>query len=85
MQQVCRERGWTLLAAHVRTSPAQVVVDCETETTPPEKVMNDLKAYASPALSRVDREGQQQALPINRRRSVGHVTVVRASCGKIRT
>jgi hypothetical protein len=46
--EVCRLRGWLLLAAHVRTTHVHVVV---TASCPPEKVMNDFKAYASRALN----------------------------------
>ena len=46
-------RGWKLLAAHVRSSHVHVIVDGE---APPEKVMNDFKAYASRALNRLGRE-----------------------------
>jgi len=44
IQEVCRYRGWSLLAAHVRTNHVHVVVQA---LAPPEKVMNDFKAYAS--------------------------------------
>jgi REP element-mobilizing transposase RayT len=46
--QVCWNRGWNLLAAHVRSSHVHVIVEAE---APPEKVMNDFKAYASRALN----------------------------------
>ena len=45
---VCSHRGWLLLAAHVRMTHVHVVVDAG---APPEKVMNDFKAYASWALN----------------------------------
>ena len=44
-------RGWNLLAAHVRTNHAHVIIEAE---VPPEKVMNDFKAYASRALNWLD-------------------------------
>jgi REP element-mobilizing transposase RayT len=44
----CHERRWTLLAAHVRTSHVHMVVDAEAD---PERVMNDLKSYASRCLN----------------------------------
>ncbi len=53
LQEVCLHRGWTLLAAHVRSSHVHVVLEGE---APPERVMNHFKAYASRALNRLDRE-----------------------------
>lgn len=44
IQEVCQYRGWSLLAAHVRTNHVHVVVQA---FSPPEKVLNDFKAYAS--------------------------------------
>jgi hypothetical protein len=46
--EVCRHRSWKLLAAHVRQTHVHVVVEA---SAPPEKVMNDFKAYASRALN----------------------------------
>jgi REP element-mobilizing transposase RayT len=51
LAEVCSYRGWNLLAAHVRTNHVHVTVEAE---VPPEKVMNDFKAYASRALNRLD-------------------------------
>ena len=51
LPEVCSYRGWNLLAAHVRTNHVHVVVEAG---VPPEKVMNDFKAYASRALNRLD-------------------------------
>jgi REP element-mobilizing transposase RayT len=48
IREVCTHRGWLLHAAHVRTNHVHVVVTAE---APPEKVMNDFKAYASRALN----------------------------------
>ncbi len=42
--EVCRFRGWKLWAAHVRTNHVHVVI---TARQLPERVMTDLKAYAS--------------------------------------
>jgi hypothetical protein len=50
LQEVCYHRGWNLLAAHVRSSHVHVIVEGE---SPPEKVMNDFKAYTSRALNRL--------------------------------
>ena len=49
MQEVCAHRGWTLLAAHVRSNHVHFVVIADER---PERVLNDVKAYASRALSR---------------------------------
>jgi REP element-mobilizing transposase RayT len=50
IQEVCRHRGWSLLAAHVRSNHVHTVVDAEAE---PEQVMNDFKSYASRRLNRM--------------------------------
>jgi REP element-mobilizing transposase RayT len=50
----CRLRQWTLLAAHVRTNHVHMVVEAE---APPERVMNDVKSYASRRLNRTDLDG----------------------------
>ena len=44
----CVHRGWSLLAAHVRTSPVHVIVEAEAR---PERVMNEFKSYASRELT----------------------------------
>ena len=44
----CAERSWNLLAAHVRTNHVHVVVAAEAR---PERVMNDLKSFASRCLN----------------------------------
>ena len=46
--QVCTHRGWSLLAAHVRSNHVHVVVRAD---APPERVMNDFKSYASRELN----------------------------------
>src|SRR5260370_3231348 len=46
--EVCRHRGWRLLACHVRTNHVHLVVHAD---APPEKIMNDCKAYASRRLN----------------------------------
>ena len=48
MRAVCSHRGWDLLAAHVRTNHVHAVVCADVE---PQRVMVDLKAYASRTLS----------------------------------
>ena len=49
IQEVCGHRGWTLLAAHVRSNHVHTVVEAEAE---PERVMKDFKADASRRLNR---------------------------------
>jgi REP element-mobilizing transposase RayT len=51
IREVCRHRGWQLLAVHVRTSHVHVVVEAEDE---PERMLNDFKAYASRRLNEVE-------------------------------
>jgi REP element-mobilizing transposase RayT len=50
IQEVCARRGWSLLAAHVRSSHVHTVVEAE---VPPERVMHDFKTYASHRLNRM--------------------------------
>jgi hypothetical protein len=54
LREVSLQRGWTLLAAHVRTNHVHAVVEAEVR---PEKVMNDFKSYASRGLNRLGRNG----------------------------
>lgn len=49
--ETCLHRRWTLLAAHIRTTHVHVVVAADAS---PEKVMNDLKAYATRALNNLE-------------------------------
>jgi len=44
IQEVCAHRGWSVLAAHVRTTHVHTVAEAEVR---PERVMSDFKAYAS--------------------------------------
>jgi len=48
--QRCSAYGWILLAAHVRANHVHVVVDANLR---PERIMNDLKSYASRCLNRL--------------------------------
>ncbi len=48
LRKRCAEREWHLLAAHVRSSHVHIVVEAETK---PERIMNDLKSYASRRLN----------------------------------
>ena len=59
IHEVCSYRGWTLLAAHVRSNHLHAVVEAE---DPPEKVMNDFKVYSSRGLNRsgLDEVGRKQ-------------------------
>jgi REP element-mobilizing transposase RayT len=45
----CSNRRWSLLAAHVRTNHVHIVVEADAR---PERIMNDLKSYASRCLNR---------------------------------
>jgi len=47
--EVCRYRNWILHAIHIRTEHVHIVVSAP---APPEKVMNDFKAYSSRAINR---------------------------------
>ena len=49
IKEVCVHRGWSLLAAHVRSTHVHAVVEAE---VPPERVMIDFKSYASRHLNR---------------------------------
>jgi REP element-mobilizing transposase RayT len=48
LQERCQQRHWSLLAAHVRTNHVHLVVAGEVR---PERIMNDVKAYASRCLN----------------------------------
>jgi hypothetical protein len=50
----CSQRHWSLLAAHVRTNHLHVVLEA---AGPPERLMNDLKSYASRCLNRTGLDG----------------------------
>jgi REP element-mobilizing transposase RayT len=50
----CAQHDWKLLAAHVRTSHVHVVVEAEAQ---PERIMNDLKSYASRCLNQIGLDG----------------------------
>ena len=50
----CQQQGWKLLAAHVRTNHTHMVVEAEDR---PERVMNDVKSYASRLLNRMGLDG----------------------------
>jgi hypothetical protein len=50
IQSRCLLQDWVLLAAHVRTNHVHLVVEADTT---PERIMNDLKSYASRCLNQV--------------------------------
>ena len=54
IRNVCAQRGWVLWAVHVRSTHTHLVVAAP---DPPEKVLNDVKAYASRTLNRANRDG----------------------------
>ena len=53
LREVCVHRGWSLLAAHVRTNHVHAVVVADVR---PERVLNDFKSYASRGLNRMGKE-----------------------------
>jgi REP element-mobilizing transposase RayT len=50
IQERCAQQPLCLLAAHVRTTHVHLVVEAEVQ---PERIMNDIKAYASRCLNRM--------------------------------
>ena len=48
LRERCAQQNWNLLAAHVRTTHVHIVVEAEAR---PERIMNDIKAYASRCLN----------------------------------
>ena len=48
IRERCTDRQWRLLAAHVRTNHVHLVVEGEAR---PQRIMNDLKSYASRCLN----------------------------------
>jgi REP element-mobilizing transposase RayT len=48
LREVCSQRGWTLLAAHVRTTHVHVIAESD---EPAEQMMNAFKSYASRRLN----------------------------------
>jgi REP element-mobilizing transposase RayT len=59
IRSVCANRNWDLLAAHIRTDHVHLVVCADAS---PERVMVDLKTYASRALNaaKLDALGQKR-------------------------
>ena len=52
--QHCQYRNWRLLASHIRTNHVHVIVDAPLS---PEKVLNELKGYASRRLNEIGLDG----------------------------
>jgi REP element-mobilizing transposase RayT len=50
LHERCSERQWSVLTAHVRTTHLHIVVEADAR---PERIMNDLKSYASRCLNRM--------------------------------
>lgn len=50
----CSNRKWVLLAAHVRTNHVHLVIEAEVR---PERLMNDLKSFASRRLNELGFDG----------------------------
>jgi REP element-mobilizing transposase RayT len=57
LREVCLHRGWTLLAAHMRTNHVHVGVEAGVR---PERIMSDFKTYASRGLNRLGRDGEDR-------------------------
>lgn len=55
--EVCDKRGWSLLAAHVRTNHVHVVVHAAQE---PDRVMGAFKSYASRNLNNANYENRER-------------------------
>jgi REP element-mobilizing transposase RayT len=53
IRQHCAYRGWNLLAAHVRSNHVHLILEAEIQ---PERILNELKSYASRALNRMGRD-----------------------------
>ncbi|HXB72042.1 MAG TPA: transposase [Candidatus Acidoferrales bacterium] len=54
IQEVCVHRGWSLLAAHVRSNHVHAVVEAEVTS---ERVMSDFKPYGSRRLNQMRLDG----------------------------
>ena len=53
----CTQNHWSLLAAHVRTTHVHIVVESDAR---PERIMNDLKSYASRTLNQAGLDGSDR-------------------------
>jgi REP element-mobilizing transposase RayT len=54
LRRHCAYRSWNLLAAHVRSNHVHAVVEA---TVRPERIMNELKSYASRELNHLGSDG----------------------------
>ena len=54
IQRHCAQRGWNLLAAHVRSNHVHAVVEAEAR---PERIMSEFKSYASRELNQLGSDG----------------------------
>ena len=50
----CSDRKWDLMGAHVRTDHVHLVIEAETQ---PERILNDLKSFASRRLNELCLDG----------------------------
>ena len=57
LREVRLHRSWSLWTAHVRTNHVHTVVEAEIG---PEMVMNAFRSYASRALNRLGKDGQNR-------------------------
>jgi REP element-mobilizing transposase RayT len=57
LRRHCAQRGWNLLAAHVRSNHVHIIVEAELR---PERIMNEFKSYASRELNRLGRDGSDR-------------------------
>ena len=53
IQRHCAQRGWHLVAAHVRSNHVHAIVEAEAR---PERIMNEFKSYATRELNRLGGE-----------------------------
>lgn len=56
IMDVCSQRQWVLLAAHIRTNHIHMVIHA---IQPPEQIMNTIKSYASRRLNEVGLDGSR--------------------------
>jgi REP element-mobilizing transposase RayT len=54
IQNHCAFRGWSLLAAHIRSNHVHAIVD---SAEAPERIMTEFKSYASRELNRLELDG----------------------------
>lgn len=57
IQEVCQYRGWRLIACHIRSTHVHIIVVASAN---PEKVMGDIKAYASRRLTEAGFENKDR-------------------------